>query len=121
MEGRVMRRGFVILTTVLILGGCIERIDSSRPEWYVEKYIESFAEGDSDTAWELVSHRCKMTIDEEYFREAVRIDGRYLRGLEVVDYSESIQGSSATVTYEVNIPPEYGPIRQAQWTRWFDG
>jgi hypothetical protein len=106
---------------VLILTGCIERIDTSRPEHFVKECISAFSSGDHDQAWDLVSHRCQMSISEDYFREAVRIDGRYLGDLRIVDYSEVIQGASAVVTYEVNIPPEYGPVRQARWVRWSDG
>lgn len=100
MIPRVRRAVLVIL----LLAGCSS---SSKPaarptpslHSSVDAYTKAFGDGNGRAAWSIVSKRCRGVVDETEYRAIVAAAGVKYRGLHLTRYSESIDGSAATVDY----------------------
>lgn len=93
------------------------------PREQVDAYVAAFSDGDPDVAWELVSDRCRASLLEDEFRAAVAAAGE-LYDLQVSDYTESIEGDTATASYAVGADEleqtDEPWVRQADGWRWDD-
>ncbi len=66
----------------------------------VQAYADAFLVGDAPAAFDLLSERCKDTVDMESFgTDAITAGERYGAPQKISRWSETVRGSSATVSY----------------------
>ena len=112
--------------SLLLLAGCLEEQVDPELDSAARDYFNSVWEGDPDTAWSMVSNRCRRTISEDYFRGMVEFEGTVLDDLRIVELSTDVDDHNATVELELNIPDEFEPeraytfVRSALGWRWDD-
>lgn len=71
---------------------------------YVQAYFGSYFEGDHEFAFDLLSWRCKQQTDAKAFQSEVESAVDEFGDVNVVGYSEKVNGDVATVSYELTNP-----------------
>ena len=78
--------------------------DAPSLEEAVRAYTVAFLDGDDEAAYALLSERCHGEIASAVFKEIVDQAEAIYGGETITTYSESVNGNTATVTYELTDP-----------------
>lgn len=83
-------------------------------EQAVGDYTLAFAEGDTDTAWSMVSERCRETVPEREHRASVAMAGELYPGMRAEDIRVEIDGDEGRASYGTGVE-DIGTYNEQPW------
>ncbi len=126
---RGTRRAALLVRSVLVVaavsvavvgcgGGDDDGDDAAELEDAVRAYTEAFFAPDPDAAYDLLSARCRETIDEEAYTTTLEDGAGRYGELTVESFTvEEMDGGAARVTYGVGEPEIDQQLLAQPWTR----
>ncbi len=88
---------------------------ATKPAIDLIEYTAAFRLGSADSAWNLVSSRCKGIVDEAEYRATVTAAGERGTGLIASNISVDVDGDTALIDYDTN-DPVVGSYVDQPWT-----